>query len=181
MRRILFVVLIALLLFFGCEFKKTDEEQIRNTIEGYYAASYDMWWNLKIEDLSAYLDLSSVQCHNKIVVLEENIEKWKYAIKKGYYKGQRERHEIFYDFDLIEINGDEAQVKVNLSGETTGTPAYPFFVSLGDNTFKLRKSDGKWLIYSHEYTDAYFYEKSTTEKLELDINKVHDEVERDYR
>lgn len=182
MKRYVYIGLTAvfLILLLGCNSKKTEEAQIRSTIEGYYKASYDMWWNLKAGDLSKYLDLSSIQCYNKTVVLEENIERWKYSIEKGYYKGQRERHEIFYHYDYIKINRNEAQVKVNLSGDYNKKPIFPFFVS-GENIFKLKKVNGRWLIYSHEYNDNYFYERSVTEKLEFDINKVREEVDRDYK
>lgn len=42
-----------------------------------------------------------------------------------------------------------------------------------------KKNGDSWLIYEHDYTDKFFYEKSKTEKLELDIESVHREVDRD--
>lgn len=153
---------------------ETDEDQIKEIIEGYYAASYDMWWDLEMGDLSSYLDLESVQCYNKAITLERSIERWKYKIEKGYYKGERERHEIYYDFQFVDISDNEAEAKVVLSGETSGVPAYPFFVCLGDNTFKLKKEDGRWLIFDHEYDSPHLYEISKTEKQTFDIDDIED-------
>ena len=119
--------------------KIEDNDQIKKVIENYYAESYSIWMNLEMEDLSKYLDLESVQCYNKTVALEKNIEKWKYTIEKGYFEGKRERHKIDFKYNAIEITGNDAVVKVILSGETSGMPAYSFFVSFGENTFKLKK------------------------------------------
>ncbi|WP_066502148.1 hypothetical protein [Abyssisolibacter fermentans] len=157
------ISIIFLLCLYGCNINRvqesTQETTIKNTIKNYYTKSYDMWMKLKIGSLSEYLDLESVQCYNKTIALEENIEKWRYAIEKGYFKGNRDRHNIDFAYKSIEIADNDAKVKVILSGETSGSPAYPFFVSLGENMFKLKKVRDKWLVYDHDYKDVYFYEK----------------------
>ncbi|WDV45382.1 hypothetical protein PV797_17910 [Clostridiaceae bacterium M8S5] len=166
---------------YGCSTdKKTDKENIKETIKNYYAKSYDMWMNLDYTDLSNYLDLDSIQSYNKTIALQEAIERWTYSIKKGYYKGKRERHKVFYDYKSININNDEATVDVILSPEK-GVCAYPLFICLGENTFNLVKSNNIWLISSHDYSDAYFYERSKTKKIKFDIDKIHREVDRDYK
>jgi len=178
-----FLVMIVFLLslgLFGCQ-TNTEENQIKQTIQGYYTKSYDMWINLKVEDLSNYLDLESIQSYNKVIALEENVEKWRYAIEKDYFQGQREKHDLSFKFNSIDINNNEAIVEVAIIGESSGTPAYPFFVHLGKNTFKLKEVDDNWLIYEHDYESNYFYEKSKTEKMHLDIEKIHQEVERDHK
>lgn len=165
----------------------TEEDKIKQTIEGYHAKSYDMWFSLKMGDLSQYLDLESVQSYNKTIVLEEIIESWKYAIEKGYVseeeKAIRKKHRLYYKYNSIEITGDDAEVNVVLSGETSGMPVYPMVIRLGENIFKLRKVGDSWLIYEHDYIGegGFLYERSKTEKLELDIEKVRQAVDRDYQ
>lgn len=160
---------------------KTEEnEAIKEVIENYYTESYNMWMNLEPGDISKYLDLESVQSYNKIIALEENIERWKYTIEKGYFQGERKRHQIDFKYNSIKITDDKSEVKVVLSGETSGIAAYPFFVSLGENVFKLKKTGDGWLIYEHDYNDVHFYEKSKTEKLEeVDIERIRQEVDRE--
>ncbi len=194
LRRFFFVILIVLFLN-GCSNKISQEDinlsqknsngddysAIINVIEDYHEVSYDMWMSLKVGDLSEYLNLESIQCYNKVIAFKENIERWKYGLEKYHSKDFRERHVIFFKYNSIEIAEDTAVVKVNLSGETTGQPAYPFFVTLGKNTFILKKKYNNWLIHEHEYSNYYFYERSKTEKLKLNIEKIHEEVDRDYR
>lgn len=165
----------------------TEEDKIKQTIEGYHAKSYDMWFSLKMGDLSQYLDLESVQSYNKIIVLEESIEMWKYAIEKGYVseeaKAIRKKHGLYYKYNSIKIAGDNAEVKVVVSGETSGTPVYPMVIRLGENIFKLRRVGDSWLIYEHDYIGegGLLYERSKTEKLELDIEKLRQAVDRDHQ
>lgn len=158
-----------------------EKESIKQTIEGYYAQSLDMWMNLTMGDLSEYLDLESAQTYNKTIVLEELIERWKHALKRGYTEDRREKHKIYFRFDSIEITDDTAEVKVVLTGETSGMPTYPLFVNFGENTYRLRRIDDRWLIYEHTYISKFLYERSKTEKLELDIEKIQQEVDKEHR
>lgn len=180
----IFFIITFMFCLYGCSTNnkpaKTEKENIKETIENYYAKSYDMWMNLNFGDLSNYLDLNSIQSYNKTIALKQNIEKWKYSIDKGYYKGKREKHKIFFDYKSININNDEATVDVILSPEK-GICAYPFFICLGENTFELVKSNDTWLISSHNYSDIYFYERSKTQKIKFDKDKIHQEVDRDYK
>ncbi len=155
-----------------------DGNRIKNVIENYYSDSYEMWMDLKVGNLSKYLDFESIQCYNKVIALEENIEKWKYGIEEYHSKDFREKHDIFFEYDSIEIMDNTAIVKVNLSGETKGQPAYPFFVALGENTFILKKKGSNWLINEHEYSNIYFYEKSKSEKISYDIAKLRKEIDK---
>lgn len=157
-----------------------NANEIEDIIKDYYTASYDMWWNLEMGDLSPYLDMEAIQCYNKTITLKSSIMRWKYKIEKGYYKGQRERHEIYYDFQSIDISGNEAEVRVDLSGETYGMPAYPFFISFGENTFKLKKINDTWKIYAHDYDDVCFYEQSKTERLIYGPVSLKQRIDEDY-
>lgn len=156
----------------GSDDKSSEVIQVENVIKGYYAVSYDMWWNMEMGDLTEYLDTDSVQCQNKIAALTESIQDWRYVVDNSYYKGQRERHEIYFDFQSVKINGKNARVTVEISGETTGTPAYPSFVNQGSNVFDLKEKNGKWLIYNHDYeNDGYLYETSKTKKIKNNFNE----------
>lgn len=155
--------------------------QIEDIIKGYYTASYDMWWNLKMDGLSEYLDMDSVQCQNKVTALTESIQKWKYMFDNSYYQGKRERHEIYFDFHSVKINGDNATVDVVLSGETEGTPAYPMFVNFGSNIFNLHKVKGNWLIFNHDYEDVTLYEVSKTKKMGNDFDKDKVQLEKQFK
>jgi len=158
-----------------------EEARIKQTIEGYYAKSLEMWMSLTMGDLSGYLDLDSVQTYNKVIVLEELIERWKHALKRGYTEDRREKHKLYFRFDSIEIAGDKAVARVFLSGETAGMPTYPLFVNLGENTYRLRRVDNRWRINEHNYSSKFLYERSKTEKLELDIEKIQEEIDREHR
>lgn len=177
----LVVLLICSLISSSFVFAETslDKESadVQKIIENYYSESYKMWMDLKAGDLSKYLDLESIQSYNKAVALEENIQRWKYNIEKNYPKDFRERHDIFFDYISVKITGDTAIVKVNLSGETVGMPAYPFFVSLGENIFLLNKKNNSWLISEHEYNDLYFYERSKSEKISYNINELRNQID----
>lgn len=159
--------------------KAIPTKEIKTIIENYYNDSYDMWLNLKIGDLSPYLDLKSIQCYNKFTALNRSIDTWKYSIDKGYYKGKRQKHNINYKYISFKTIGNDIEVKVNLSGETSGMPAYPFFVSFGDNIFRLAKVNDKWVIYYHDYNDVFFYEKSRCEKLSYNIETLHTNIDKE--
>lgn len=77
---------------------KGGDSSIKSVIENYYEKSYDIWFNLEPADLSEYLDMDSIQMCNKETVLDRTVERWKYEIQNGYYKGQRERNKLFFNF-----------------------------------------------------------------------------------
>ncbi len=160
----------------------SEEEQIQATIEQYYELGYDSWWGLRLKDFSSVLDMNSVQMNNFLTAMEENIFKWNYIIEHGYYSGQRERHEIFFDYESINISSDRqhAEVSVNLTGEEEGMPAYPAFVTLDENQFLLTKEDGIWKITSHAYNDCSLFEKSIDQIIIFDEEAVILELEADY-
>ncbi len=64
-----------------------------------------------------------------------------------------------------------ANVTVNLIAKEENA-IYPFFVSLGENSFVLTNKNGKWLISNHKYCDAYYYEKLISEKLSPDYETI---------
>lgn len=159
--------------------KSDDNESIKSVIENYYSSSYDMWWNLKMGDLSKYLDMNSIQSYNKTVFLQNDIETWKYLIEKGYFTETRERNEVNFDFKAINVTGDTADVTVVMSGKTSTPAVYPEFVILGENTFKLTKISNRWLITEQNTLDPNLYNLSKTEKLELNTDKMKKKIDTD--
>lgn len=157
--------------------EKSDSQLIQEVIENYYAESYDMWYSLKMGDLTEYLDVNSIQSYNKMVVLEKTIERWKYGILRGYVSqatiDSRNIHEISYEYSQVQISEDYAEVKVTINpGVEKNTYIYPYFISFGENTFKLIKQNNRWLIQEHDYSDIVFYEKSKNKKISFDMSEL---------
>ena len=158
-----------------------DEEAIKSVIENYYSSSYDMWWNLEMGDLSEYLDMNSIQSYNAAIYLESNIETWKYLIEKEYFKGTRERNDVNFDFEAIDITGNTAEVKVVLSNTTNSAAVYPGFIILGENTFKLTKTQNRWLITEQDHSsDPNMYNLPKTEMSVLDLDEIMNRVDSDF-
>lgn len=155
-------------------------EEIKTTIEKYYEKSYDSWLDLEPADLSKYLDMDSIQMCNKVTVLDRTIDRWRYEIQKGYYKGQRERNKMSFNYSKIDISGNNASVTAIISLEEKTNAAYPFFIQSGKNIFQMTKKDGKWLISGHDYDDVTLYEESKTKKITYDIVALHKLIDAEY-
>ncbi len=167
----------------------TDEEEIKNVIVDFYEEFYDAWYSLEYNDFSDVLNPNSVQCCNKIITLTRVIDRWKYLISNGLYKGQRDKLSLAFQFDSICIYDDYAVVSVNITHDENdkslvhspdGMCAFPFFVSFGANQFGLVKIDGKWLIDEHEYEDVWFYEESVDELITYDRDSDMADLESEY-
>ena len=181
------LIIIGGYIYFG-ESPNSTEAKIKNSIEGYYDCFYSAWMNWEPSNCDEYLDLSSIQSYNKTIVLKVIIEQGRYAAEKKYTSQEtldsREIYELIYEYVQVDVDGDHAEVKVDIQqGQVSGRPAYPYFVTFGENIFHLKNISGKWLIQSHDYPymDKEFIERSRTEKIIFDLRKIHDNVDRDYQ
>lgn len=156
-----------------------SEKIIQNVIEKYYDLSYDSYLDLKSINLSSVLDLNSIQNQNKITSLNETIEKWKYAVQKGYCDDIRERYPIIYNFIKIEIVDNMAMVFLNIDGDKN--EAYPPFVTFGENKFVLKYNDSNWLISEQQNSDIEIIEQND-KLLPKKLNeKIHEDMDIDYQ
>lgn len=155
----------------------TDDVAIENTILSFYNSFYSSLYALKLGSYDDILDMSSIQSHNKVTSLQEIISRWVYLIETKNFSGKMKYSEVEFDFQTIQIHSDNtATVIVNIFTDDENYLPIPGFVSLGVNTFKLRKYSNKWLIVSHDYKDTFIYEGSLTEKREFNANKFNQEL-----
>ena len=155
----------------------TDDVAIENTILSFYDSFYSSLYALELGSYDDILDMSSIQSHNKVTSLQEIISRWVYLIETKKFSGKMKYSEVEFDFQTIQIHSDNtATVIVNIFTDDENYLPIPGFVSLGVNTFKLRKYSNKWLIVSHDYKDTFIYEGSLTEKREFNANKFNQEL-----
>lgn len=179
---ILIIALITLTMSgLGCNKKilaVTNEINIQNVIEKYYDLSYDSYLDLKSPDMSSILDLNQIQNQNKVISLDETIEKWKYSLQKGYCEVIRERYPITYNFTKIEIVDNKAIVHLAISGNKN--EAYPPFITFGENIFVLQHEDSKWLISEQQNSDIEIIEQNNRLLPRKTADTIHDEVDYEY-
>lgn len=173
------IILLGMMLSFSVSAINTNDE-ICSVIEQYYDISYDAWCDLTPADFTNILDPESIQCRNKVTVLNQIIDQTKYMYAKGYYSGTQERFDYNIDFKNIVIDGDEATVCAELSQAVDGLATYPIFICLEDNVFHLTKKDGKWLIKTHDYSGIDQFEHSVNELYYYNLTEVYATIDSLY-
>ena len=190
MKKVLFTVFALLFLicsksYVSAENDMTDISAPEQTVARYFSECYDSFVKLECPDLSDVLDMSIVQCKNKLEVFKEVLDNWKWYIEEKKEPLIVEKLEYGLSFKDVVIEGDTATVTADLSCGEKGTAywddegahSYPHFMTFGINRFVLKNENGRWLIISHD-NDSYGYdfdmsreEEYHYDKAELDRNR----------
>ena len=62
----------------------SDEQQIEQTVRSYFETSYDQFNRLEYPDLSDILDMTSIQCQNKVELFKDIVDNYKYCMETGW-------------------------------------------------------------------------------------------------
>ena len=149
----------------GWSVKDVSEESPEDTIRRYFDECYDYFIKLEVPDLSDVLDMDVIQNKNKVEIFREVVDNWKWYSKEKEKPLLLEKLEYKLSFKEVVVDGDTAEVNVELSyGENgvsyedeEGIYSYPHFLTFGLNHFVLKKKEGRWLIISHD-NDSYGYD-----------------------
>ena len=147
-----------------------DDQRERNlvidTVNYYYDRFFDQWAGLGEPDFADFLDVHSLSGHNKIETFKAIRDNWIFCYKylpedsKPDLNGVRR---MKYGISIVSVTVDDgfAEVRFNLSGKEPAGTVYPYFMSFGLNTFRMKKAEGRWLIYEHDYS-GFFYDMIET-------------------
>lgn len=157
---------------------KTEEDNIKTTIEKYYDMSYDSYLDLEMKDMSSVLDANSLWGKNFLIVMEENISSMKYSHEKGYSDFEQKRLPLTISFSEISIDENVATVKVKVDGDRM--EGYPLFICFDENIFTLKEEDGHWLITAVECDDVLFKMLNTKEFQPVDSTELHKKIDEEF-
>lgn len=165
----------------------TEEQKIEQVVRLYFESSYEQFNALEYPDLSDVLDMSSIQCQNKIELFKDIVDNYKYCMDTGWDTVVIEKLPYSLTIDFIQIKGDEADVQFKLKwltehnvfrDEDGSLHLYPFFMTFGTNLFHLNKRSGQWKIDQHDNSGYdYDFDLSREKLIPYDKEKA-DEIRR---
>lgn len=176
---LLIIILFVIGCFAGCNKYSMEEKEVMDIIKSFYSAQYEAYSNFAYRDIEPFLDMNKIQNKNKVIALKRLIIENKYLEDMKYCYINKNIYPINFIVKKININGDFAQVDLEL--ELEEGKYYPDFVSDGENSFVLKKMNGDWKIVNHDYASFINFEKShKTLQPDEDEEKIKRIIDNEY-
>ena len=139
----------------------SDEEKIKYLIEAYFTTHYEGQKLVEVQDFSALIEdntLAWVQKEKDVRYIELYIT---FLFDTPY-----QSYKFTPDYQTIEINGNEATVRLLLSDQVIYKPYAPNVSGMSGelHTFILHKKDGVWVIYTETYENEQTHALETRSK-----------------